>query len=172
MQQAATTTSEMGIAKLERDEGVVLRAYRCPAGVWTIGAGLTRASGVVDPKPGMVITREEARRLLRLARAANYEPTVRDVMVSPLGAANQWEFDGALSFHFNTGALKRASWVEAWRRRDWSQVMHRLARWNKGGGQVLPGLVRRRAEEYELMHFGRYGGTTAPHPEEGAAYAR
>ena len=59
--------SEPGIAMLEAEEGVVLRAYRCPAGVWTIGAGLTAASGVVVPQAGMVITPAEASALLARA---------------------------------------------------------------------------------------------------------
>lgn len=44
-------TSPEGLAFLERHEGVVLRAYRDVVGVWTIGAGLTAASGVVKPQP-------------------------------------------------------------------------------------------------------------------------
>ena len=48
-------TSAQGVAALELEEGVVLRAYRDVAGVWTIGAGLTAASGVVRPTAGMVI---------------------------------------------------------------------------------------------------------------------
>ena len=50
--------SDKGLAFLETHEGVVLKAYRDPVGVWTIGAGLTAASGVVKPKAGMVITIE------------------------------------------------------------------------------------------------------------------
>ena len=70
-------TSQRGIAFLERHEGVVLRAYRCPAGHWTIGAGLTAASGVVTPKPGMVITRKEATRLLAVADTSASHQAVR-----------------------------------------------------------------------------------------------
>lgn len=69
-------TSERGVAFIERHEAVVLRAYRDPVGVWTIGAGLTAASGVVDPGPGMVITAEEASRLLTEALRRRYEPAV------------------------------------------------------------------------------------------------
>lgn len=42
----------------------MLTAYRCPAGKWTIGAGLTAASGVVTPRAGMTITRAKASWLL------------------------------------------------------------------------------------------------------------
>lgn len=146
-------TSTQGIEFLKRHEGVVLRAYRCPAGVWTIGAGLTRGSGVVDPQPGMVITAEAADRLLAEALARNYEPRVARALFAPA----QHEFDGAVSFDFNTGAIHRASWVAAFTRRDWTGVAEGLMRWTRGGGKVLPGLERRRAEELVLMRDGDYG---------------
>lgn len=144
-------TSPQGIEFTERHEQVVLKAYRAPEGRWTIGAGLTAASGVVKPRAGMVITREEARRLMMKA-LAKYERRVAAAMP----AAEQHEFDGAVSFDWNTGAVNRASWVKAWIKRDWPEVKRRLALWNKGGGRVLPGLTRRRAEEYDLIHHGIY----------------
>lgn len=146
-------TSSNGIDFLEIHEAVVLRAYRCPAGIWTIGAGLTAASGVVTPKAGMQITVAEARRLLILALRRNYEPSVARVMP---GAAPH-EFDAGVSFHFNTGAIGRASWVRCWIERDWNATKAALGLWNKGGGRVLPGLVRRRGEEFELLRHARYG---------------
>ena len=102
-----TTSEDKGIPFLKAHEGGVLTAYRCPAGKWTIGAGLTAATGVITPRAGMTITRAEASRLLKLALARNYEPAVRQA----LGSVSQHAFDGAVSFHFNTGAIGRASWV-------------------------------------------------------------
>jgi lysozyme len=150
--------SDKGLAFLERHEGIVLKAYRDVVGVWTIGAGLTAPSGVVKPRAGMVITREEASRLLGLALERNYEPAVRAEMVSErLVPAKQHEFDGAVSFHFNTGAIGRASWVKAWRRGDWQGVLKGLMAWKKGGGRVLPGLMRRREAEFRLIQNADYG---------------
>lgn len=146
-------TSARGIAFTKRPEGVVLRAYRCPAGKWTIGAGLTAASGVVEPGPGMVITAEEADRLLAEALRRNYEPAVNRAMPG----ARQNEFDGGVSFHFNTGAITRASWVPAWASGNMAAMRERLGRWNKGGGKVLPGLTRRREAEANLIEYGDYG---------------
>jgi lysozyme len=142
-----TTSKDKGIPFLEAHEGVVLTAYRCPAGKWTIGAGLTAASGVIAPRAGMTITRAEASRLLKLALARNYEPAVRQAM----GPVPQHAFDGAVSFHFNTGAIGRASWIGSYKARDWPGVRSRLALWNKGGGRVLPGLERRRREEADVI---------------------
>ncbi|MRH22669.1 MULTISPECIES: glycoside hydrolase family protein [Rhodovulum] len=148
-------TSEQGRAFLEGHEGVALRAYRCPAGKWTIGAGLTAASGVVVPKAGMVITRTEANRLLALALMRNYEPAVGAAMPG----AKQHEFDAGVSFHFNTGAIGRATWVKRWRvKAPVSEIRAALGEWRKGGGKVLPGLVLRRAEEFEMLAYGRYAG--------------
>lgn len=147
-------TSERGIAFLERHEGVVLKAYRDPVGVWTIGVGLTAASGVVVPKAGMTISRDEASRLLQAALNANYEPAVR----AALPGAAQHEFDGAVSFHFNTGAIGRASWVQRWKVRDADGVRAALMLWVKAGGKVLAGLVQRRSEESNLVLHGIYRG--------------
>lgn len=142
-----TTSQDKGVPFLEAHEGVVLTAYRCPAGKWTIGAGLTAASGAVKPHAGMTITRAEASRLLKLALSRNYEPAVRDAM----GPVPQHAFDGAVSFHFNTGAIGRASWVGAYKARNWPRVRSKLGLWRKGGGRVLPGLERRRREEADVI---------------------
>lgn len=159
------TTSDEGVAFLERQEGVVLKAYRDVVGVLTIGAGLTSASGVVKVKPGMVITREEASSLLKAALNSKYEPAVRTAMPK----AKQCEFDGGVSFHYNTGAISRASWVNAWLVRNWPGVHAQLMKWVKGGGKVLPGLKRRREEEFRLIYEGRYLASIANQPVRGWA---
>jgi lysozyme len=150
-------TSERGIGFLKRHEQVVLRAYRCPAGIWTIGAGLTKASGVVDPGPGMVITEAEADRLLALALAKYERRTDR-----AMPGASQPAFDGGVSFDFNTGAIHRASWVPAWIGGNMPKMREQLRRWNRGGGRVLPGLTRRREEEANLIEYGDYGRHAPP----------
>jgi len=145
-------TSSKGVQKLEHDEGVVLKAYRCPAGVWTIGAGLTAGSGVVRPQAGMTIRADEATRLLQQALRQNYEPRVSRAMTG----AKQHEFDAGVSFDFNTGAIHRATWVARWRNKA-TGVREAMLAWNKGGGKVLPGLTRRREGEYRLLAHGDYG---------------
>ena len=153
-------TSAQGIADLELHEGVVLKAYRCPAGVWTIGAGLTAASGVVKPRAGMTIPRSQATHLLKQALSRHYEPRVEKAMTQRLRRGDkvpaQHEFDGGVSFDFNTGAIHRASWVKAYLFGDWASVKLRLMQWVKGGGKVLPGLKRRREAELLMMRDGVY----------------
>lgn len=152
-------TSEKGRAALLLEEGDVLRAYLCPAGKWTISGGLTAASGVVVPKAGMVITAEESARLMDLALARNYEPAVARAMPGATMAA----FDAGVSFHFNTGAVNRASWVKAWAAKAAPAVIRdKMCLWVKAGGKVLPGLKARRLREADMLLNGVYrtGATT------------
>lgn len=167
-------TSAKGVAFLEAHEGVVLKAYRDPVGIWTIGAGLTAASGVVKPRAGMVISREEASQLLAQALTRNYEPTVAKAMVQLKGSAiiapAQHEFDAGVSFHFNTGAIGKATWVKRWRAGATAELIRAgLAAWNKGGGKVLPGLTRRRKEEADMLLLAAYAGVKLAEPGTGNA---
>lgn len=153
-------TSDQGRAALELEEGVVLRAYRDVAGVWTIGAGLTAASGVVKPVAGMVITREEADTLLAKA-LATYESDVEIAMAWTEGPTvlrpSQHAFDAGVSFHFNTGAISRASWVALWRRGAAREtVRSALCLWSKAGGKMLPALRARREREGAMLFDGVY----------------
>lgn len=134
-------------------EGVVLKAYRCPANIITIGSGLTAASGVIVPKLGMTITAEDNDRLVDLALTRNYMPRVSRAFQ---GSAAQYIVDGSASFDFNTGAILKASWVKALLKGDRVAARKGLAAWNKGGGKVLKGLVRRRAEEADMILLGKY----------------
>ncbi|PTE15949.1 lysozyme [Pseudogemmobacter blasticus] len=158
-------TSSAGIATLVAEEGEVLRAYRCPAGKWTIGVGLTGNSGVIKPHAGMVITREKSRRLLSLSLSRAYEPTVEITMAKLSGSTSgstvvrpaQHEFDAGVLFHFNSGAIGRASWVKLWKAGAApAAIRAALGLWNRGGGRVLPGLVKRRDREADILLLGKY----------------
>lgn len=144
--------SASGLEQLIADEGEVLTAYRDVAGVWTIGVGLTAASGVVRPKAGMRISRAESRALLAQALQRNYEPAVAKAMPG----AKPHEFDGGASFHFNTGAIGRASWVKSWKAGNRAGVRAGLLLWNKAGGKAVAGLTARRQREADLILDRRY----------------
>jgi lysozyme len=148
--------SQAGRATLRHHEGDVLKAYRCPAGIWTIGVGLTKGSGVIAPKPGMVITAEKSDELLRLALARNYEPRVRRYLDATVAPHPQAAFDGGGSFDFNTGRIHNASWVKLFNAAGFPQARASLMQWVKSGGKVLPGLQRRRADEAAMIIEGRY----------------
>lgn len=137
----------------DHEGGAVKKAYRDAVGKWTIGAGLTAASGVIVPKAGMVITEAEADRLFDLAVDRNYMPRV----IKALGEnASQFAIDAGVSFDWNTGAINRASWVKSYLAKKAAETRAKLGLWNKAGGKVLRGLTRRRAEEADILLLGKY----------------
>ena len=152
-------TSDQGRAALELEEGVVLRAYRDVAGVWTIGAGLTAASGVVKPVAGMVITRAQADEMLAEA-LRRYEREVEIAMATTepkVVRPSQHAFDAGVSFHFNTGGISRSAWVGLWRGKAAREAIRSaLTAWSKAGGKVLPALKARREREFLMLMYGVY----------------
>lgn len=129
------------ITLVKKYEGLHLTAYRCPAGVLTIGYGHTGK----DVKNGMVITKTQADELLK-KDLESFEKTVRSLNVN-----NRWNENqvGALtSFAFNcgNGNLKRLI-----KNRDNTQIVEHITAYNKCNGKVLLGLTRRRTSEKELF---------------------
>jgi lysozyme len=145
-------TSARGVAFIAEHEGVVTRAYRDVAGVWTIGVGHTAAAGPPVPRAGMTITRAEAFAIL-----SRDLPGYERRTAAAMGAVPQTVFDGAVSFDFNTGAIARASWVKAYRGGDRTRAREGLLAWTRAGGRKVAGLVRRREAEARLIFDGSYG---------------
>ena len=134
--------SQRGINLIKQFEGVRLTAYKCPAGVYTIGYGHTR--GV---KRGMKITEEEASAFLT-ADLLNSEKAVE--RYDSVYHWNQNEFDALVSVTFNCGAANLRSLLRNGRRNR-SQIAETLPLYRKAGGKVLKGLERRRAAEKALF---------------------
>jgi lysozyme len=125
-------------------EGLRLTAYRCPAGVLTIGYGHTR-----EVHEGQQITEEEAEQLLHedYDRAATF---VRQLAFKPL---NRNQTEACISFVFNLGpgnfknsTLLRKINVDP----NDPSIRAEFAKWVKSNFETLPGLVKRRAAEAEL----------------------
>ena len=135
-------TSQRGINLIKQFEGVRLTAYKCPAGVYTIGYGHTR--GV---KRGMRITEEEASAYLT-ADLLNSEKAVE--RYDRVYHWNQNAYDALVSFTFNCGAANLRSLLRNGRRNR-SQIAATLPLYRKAGGKVLKGLERRRAAEKALF---------------------
>lgn len=135
-------TSQRGINLIKQFEGVRLTAYKCPAGVYTIGYGHTR--GV---NRGMKITEEEASAYLT-ADLLNSEKAVE--RYDSVYHWNQNEFDALVSFTFNCGAANLRALLRNGRRNR-SQIAETLPLYRKAGGKVLKGLERRRAAEKALF---------------------
>jgi GH24 family phage-related lysozyme (muramidase) len=152
----ARTVGAAGIALIKRFEGCerriaggLIEAYPDPGtgrAPWTIGWGAT-GPGI---GPGTVWTQAQADARLEsdLARYA------ADVALAIGGApTTQAQFDALVSFHYNTGAIARATLTRKHIAGDYAGAAAEFARWNRAGGRVLKGLVRRRREEAAL--YGR-----------------
>ncbi len=129
---------------IRRFEGCRLTPYICPAGVWTCGWGSTGP----DVFPGKAWTQAyaDARMEQDAVRFA------RGVMAAcpglPVAALN-----AAADFAYNTGfgAFRGSTLRRRLQSQDWPAARQELARWVRGGGRVLPGLVVRRAAEAALL---------------------
>lgn len=142
-------TSRTGIGLIKRFEGLRLTAYRCPAGVWTIGYGHTSAAGAPDVTPGMTITPQEADDIL-IRDLVKYEAAVsRALTRSP----SQAEFDSMVSLCFNIGPgpFASSSLVRRYNAGDRARAADAFLMWDKAAGRVLPGLSARRAAERRLF---------------------
>ena len=141
-------TSPAGIALIQQFEGRRLEAYKCPAGIWTIGYGHTSAAGAPDVKPGMTITKQEANDIL-VRDLVKYENAVDRLVKVPL---TQNQFDALVSFTFNVGegALAKSTLLKKLNAGNYDAVPAELMKWTRGGGKELPGLVRRRRAEAAL----------------------
>jgi lysozyme len=120
-------------------EGFRAKAYRDVVGILTIGYGFTE--GVSE---GDTMTREQADSRL-IHELAAYEQAVSQAA----GECNQHQFDALCSFAWNVGivGMKGSSVIKAHRRGDHQAAARAFGLWNKAGGKVFPGLVRRRAAE-------------------------
>lgn len=136
-----------GLALIKSFEGCRLTAYRCPAGVWTIGYGSTGA----HVREGMTISPERAEALLR-GDLARFEAAV----AKAVPAATQNQFDAMVSLAFNIGvaAFAKSTVARKAKAGDHAGAAAAFSLWNKAGGKVLPGLTRRRAAEAELYRKG------------------
>ncbi|MCU0947336.1 MAG: lysozyme [Porphyrobacter sp.] len=158
-EQSVRSLGPRGLALIKQFEGCarmrgdgLFEAYPDPgtgAEPWTIGWGATGADRFHGGRirAGTVWTQGQcdarlaedlARYAAEVARAIGSAPTT------------QGQFDALVSFHYNTGAIARATLTRRHIARDYAGAAAEFARWNKAGGRVLRGLTRRRAAEAEL----------------------
>ena len=139
--------SKEGIALIKKFEGCELEAYKCAAGVWTIGYGHTK-----DVKEGEVITKEEAESML----VHELQEYCNDVDIAVKVDLKQNEFDALVSWTYNLGPtnLNSSTMLRVLNESKHDDVPTQIKRWNKAGGEVLKGLIRRRNAE-ALMFEGK-----------------
>lgn len=137
-----------GLALIKEFEGLHLKAYLCPAKVWTIGYGSTGP----HVKPGMVITEAQADALL-LKDLDRFEDTV--AQAAPSANRNQFDAMVSLAFNIGIGAFLKSSVLRRHLAGDHRGAAEAFGMWNKAGGRVLLGLQRRRAREADLYRDAR-----------------
>lgn len=132
-----------GLALIKEFEGLELKAYLCPAGVWTIGYGSTGP----HVKPGMVISEAQADELLQ-RDLDRFEDAV--CKSAPGASAGQFDAMVGLSFNIGIGAFLKSSVLRLHRAGEYRGAAEAFGMWIKAGGRVLPGLQRRRGREADL----------------------
>ncbi|HTN15961.1 MAG TPA: lysozyme [Sphingomonadaceae bacterium] len=110
---------------------------------WTIGWGATGSA----IGPGTVWTREQCDARLEADLARFAAAVDRALGNAP---TSQQQFDALVSFHYNTGAIARATLTRRHVDGDFAEARREFGRWTRAGGKVLKGLIRRRAAEAEL----------------------
>ena len=136
--------SNKGIELIKQFEGCRLKAYQDSVGVWTIGYGHTE--GVSE---GMEISQHQADIMLS-SDLVKYAKYINEYVTTVL---NQNQFDALTSWVYNLGPgnLRSSTMLKVLNEGSYNDVPYQIKRWNKAGGQVLKGLVRRREAEAELF---------------------
>lgn len=163
--------SKAGADLMHRFEGCRNKPYLCPAHIWTIGYGhvlyheqiklpMVRVEGKdvpmirkempLKPEDSRVWSKEEIEKLFA-DDVASFERGV--LRLVPGVAGRQGAFDAlvSISFNFGLGNLQRSTIRMKANRGDWEGAADAFRAWTKGGGKVLPGLVKRREAEIALF---------------------
>ena len=137
---------EVAMDFIEAWEGCKLTAYKCPAGVWTIGSGHTK-----DVTEHDEITYEQSRELLRQDIEEVKHSLARFVNVG----VTEGQFVALVSLAFNVGVSyvvnKCPKLMRALNAGDVEACAHEFFDITKAGGKELSGLVRRRQSEARLF---------------------
>ena len=148
-------TSNAGIYALALHEGIVPGPYKDSVGVWTFGLGHAETSGLA-PNPrnmpkGMPADLDKAlAEVFRVFRSdlPKYEAAVNKALKVPVSQA---QYDALVSFHFNTGAIGKASFVKKLNAGDVAGAAAGMMAWKKPA-EIIP----RRKSEQALFSKGVY----------------
>ena len=137
-------TSEVGVELIKEFEGCKQVAYQDSVGVWTIGYGHTK-----DVYEGQLAIKKTIERWLQ-EDLEEFESYVSKLVKVEL---NQNQFDALVAWTFNLGPtnLNESTMLRKLNYGDYESVPDEMRRWNKAGGEVLNGLVRRRDAEANLF---------------------
>ena len=141
--------SKIGIDLISSFEGIRLNAYDDGVGVWTIGIGTTIYPNGTKVKKGDKCTQEQALEYLQ-HDLKSFEKTVSESVKVPL-SQNQFDALVSLAYNIGSGAFKNSTLLKKLNAKDYAGAADQFLVWNKGGGKVLKGLVRRREAERALF---------------------
>jgi len=144
-----TVINKAGVDLIKEFEGCRLTSYRCPAGRWTIGYGLTTgALPGVAVGAGMTITQAQADDYLQQTLAVFWNGIARGFTRNP--TPNQKAALLSLAYNIGPGAFLKSTALKRHNAGNTAGAAAALQWFNKAGGRVLTGLVRRRAAEAKL----------------------
>jgi lysozyme len=163
--------SKAGEDLMHKYEGFRSRPYLCPAHIWTIGYGhvlyqqqiklpvvrvegketpMIRKEMPLKPEDNRVWTKTEIDELFR-DDVASFERGVLRLVPGVVGRQGSFDALVSISFNFGLGNLQRSTIRMRANRGDWDGAAEAFRVWTKGGGKVLPGLVKRREAEIALF---------------------
>ena len=131
---------------IKKYEGLSLKAYRCPAGIVTIGYGCTTYPDGTPVKMGDTITKEKAEALLLDYVINQIMPHLKDLALT----SNQEAALCSLIYNIGAPAFLKSKCYKAIKAKDWETV-YKEWEWTKAGGKTLKGLLKRRSEERYLF---------------------
>lgn len=131
---------------IKRYEGYSEKAYKCPAGIWTIGHGNTTWEDGTPVKKGDTITKEKAEALLNNYLIKNVRPKIADLKLTTY----QNEALESLIYNIGWSAFAKSKCYKAIKAKDWGTAFNNWD-WISAGGKALNGLIKRRAEEIAMF---------------------
>jgi lysozyme len=163
--------SKAGEDLMHKYEGFRNKPYLCPAHIWTIGYGhvlyqeqirlpvvrvpdkhtpMIRKEMPLKPEDNRVWSKEEINELFRVD-VESFERGVLRLVPGCVGRQGSFDALVSISFNFGLGNLQRSTIRMRANRGDWEGAADAFRAWTKGGGKVLPGLVKRREAEIALF---------------------
>ena len=145
MTVAALAVSGSALIGIAVHEGYIGHTYKDQVGIATIGFGNTD-----NVKPGQTITVERA--LIRLGNnIGEKESAMRTCLGDVPLYQNEWDAYVSLSYNIGTNGFCGSTLVKRLKQNppDYTAACTEILRWNRGGGRVLDGLVKRRRAEYK-----------------------
>ncbi len=163
--------SKAGEDLMHKYEGFRSRPYLCPAHIWTIGYGhvlyqeqirlpvvrvdgketpMLRKEMPLKPEDNRVWTKTEIDELFR-TDVRTFERGVLRLVPGVVGRQGAFDALVSISFNFGLGNLQRSTIRMRANRGNWEGAAEAFRMWTKGGGKVLPGLVKRREAEIALF---------------------